>query len=158
MEGRLRAAVIGVGMIGSLHARAYREHPSTTLVAVADTDGNRAHAVGEELGAAAYDDWRDLIDREDVDLVSIATPEAARHEPAAACSRAGKHLLLEKPLAQTLSESRRLVEAVQDSGAVAMVNFILRSDRRYLRARQAVADGSLGEPCTVFARRRGTSL
>lgn len=154
----LRAAVIGVGLIGSLHARVYREHPRTTLVAVADTDAARAQVVGDELGATAYGDWRALLEREDVDIVSVATPESARSVPAAACARAGKHLLLEKPLAPTLAESRQLVDDVRDAGVVATVNFILRSDPRYLRARQAVADGSLGEPCTIFARRRGTSL
>lgn len=154
---QLRAGVVGVGAIGSLHARAYAEHPRTALVAVADADLARAEAVGRELGVPGYEDWRELLEREQLDLVSVATPEGARYEPASACARSGTHLLLEKPLAPTLEESRRLVQEVRASGVVATVNFILRSDPRYLRARQAVADGSLGEPCTIFARRRGTS-
>lgn len=154
----LRAGVIGVGMIGSLHARVYREHPHTMLAAVADVRGERAREVGEALGVRWYDDWEAMLAEEVLDLVSVATPEQQRYAPAVACARAGRHVLLEKPLAPTLAEAERLVQEVEVTGVTAMVNFILRSDPRYLRAKAAMADGTVGEPCTIFARRRGTSL
>jgi predicted dehydrogenase len=154
----LRAAVVGVGMIGSLHARVYREDPRTTLAAVVDTDEDRARALGTELEVPWYADVSEMLGREEIDVASIATPEQHRHEPAVLCARAGKHLLLEKPLAPTLPEVDRLLAEIEATGVTVMVNFILRSDPRYLRAKRAMEDGTVGEPCTIFARRRGTSL
>ncbi|MBW3632348.1 MAG: Gfo/Idh/MocA family oxidoreductase [Chloroflexi bacterium] len=153
----LRAAVVGVGMIGSLHARIYAEDPRTSLAAVVDPDEERARRVAEPLGATWYSDTETMLARETVDLVSIATREQDRFAPAIACARAGKHLLLEKPLAPTLREAKRLVAAIEATDVRTTVNFTLRSDPRYQRARAAMLDGTIGEPCTFFARRRGTN-
>ncbi|MDR7480783.1 MAG: Gfo/Idh/MocA family oxidoreductase [Armatimonadota bacterium] len=154
----LRAAVIGVGTIGRLHARVFHEHPHTRLAAVMDVREARAREVGEALGVRWYDDWEALLAEEDLDIVSVATPEQARFAPAVAAARAGRHVLLEKPLAPTLDEAQRLVREVEATGVMAMVNFVLRSDPRYVRAKLAMSDGTVGEPCTMFARRRGTRL
>lgn len=153
----LRAAVVGVGMIGSLHARIYAEHPLTELVAVADSNPERARTAGEQLGVAWYSDVEQLLARERVAIASIATPEQQRYTPAVACARAGVHLLLEKPLAPNLAETDRLIAAVEATGVRATVNFILRSDARYLHARQSVEQGMVGEVCTLSARRRGSA-
>lgn len=157
-EDNLRAAVVGVGMIGALHARVYREDPRTELVAVVDTNAGRAREVGTDFGVPWYADLSEMLDDEEINVVSVATPEQYRYEPAVACARAGKHLLLEKPLAPTLPEVDRLIGEVEAAGVTTMVNFIIRSEPRYVRAREAMADGTVGEPCTIFARRRGTSL
>lgn len=153
----LRAAVVGVGAIGALHARVYKEHRSTKLVAVVDTRPERAREVGEQLGVDWYDDLDEMLSHERVELVSVATPEQERRAAAVACARAGAHLLLEKPLAPTLAETDRLISEIESAGVTATVNFILRSDPRYLRAKAAMTDGTIGEPCTIFARRRLTA-
>jgi len=153
----LRAAVIGVGRIGSLHADAYYRNPYTELVAVMDADQGRAQEVGARYGVNAYTSVDELLQKETFDIVSIAVPEGQRSPLAAACAQAGKHLLLEKPLTPSLEETDRLIAAVEAAGVTAMVNFILRFDPRYIRAKEAVADGTIGEPGTVFARRRGTA-
>jgi predicted dehydrogenase len=157
-ENALQAAVVGVGMIGTLHARVYQDDPRTNLVAVVDVNADRAREVANELDVPWYTDVSEMLEREEMDVLSIATPEQHRYEPAVTCARAGKHLLLEKPLAPTLPEVDRLIEEVEATGVATMVNFILRSEPRYVRARGAMTDGTVGEPCTIFARRRGTSL
>ncbi len=157
MTEELRAAVIGVGRIGSLHASIYRDDPRTRLVAVMDADPERSGAVGNEFGANAYTTVDELIANETLDVVSIATPESFRLEITRKCIDAGINMLLEKPLAPTLAESRSLIQAVKQSGLKSTVNFILRSDPRYVHAKQSVADGSVGELCTLFGRRRGTA-
>jgi predicted dehydrogenase len=154
----LRTAVIGVGAIGSLHARIYARDPRCELVAVVDAQRERAETLARELGCAVYSDAAALVAAEKLDLVSIATPEQQRYEPALTCARAGVHLLLEKPLAGRIEETDRLIEAVEATGVRATVNFILRSDIRYQAAQAQVANGTLGEVCTIFARRRGTSV
>jgi predicted dehydrogenase len=154
---RLRAAVVGVGMIGSLHARVYAEDPRTTLVAVVDPDPERARRVAEPLGATGFPDVDTMLTQAQPDLVSIATREQDRFAPAVACARAGAHLLLEKPLAPTMAEARELIAAVEATGVRTTVNFTLRADPRYQRAKAAVAEGTIGKPRTLFARRRGTA-
>jgi predicted dehydrogenase len=154
----LRTAVIGVGAIGNLHARIYAQHPRCELVAVVDNQSARAEALAHELGCAAYTSVDAMLAAEQLDLVSVATPEQFRYEPAVACARAGIHLLLEKPLAAELAGTDRLISAVEASGVRATVNFILRSDIRYQAAQEQVSSGRIGEVCTIFARRRGTSL
>jgi predicted dehydrogenase len=154
----LQAAVVGVGMIGQLHSRIYSEDPRTRLVAVVDPDSERAREVADQFGAQPFASVEDMLAGIDVDVVTIATREDARAEPAIACARAGKTLLLEKPLAPSLEDAQALVDAVEATGARAAVNFILRSDPRYLVAKNAMGDGTIGEPCTMYARRRGTAL
>jgi predicted dehydrogenase len=157
MNPPLRAGVIGVGMIGSLHARVYADHPSAELVGVVDTDRSRAEAVAAELDTTSYRDLDELLDRGSLDVLSVAVPEQHRSPPAVAAAARGVHLLLEKPLASTLEEVDELLDALEPAGVTMMVNFILRSDPRYLQVQQAARAGAFGELRTLTARRTGTS-
>jgi predicted dehydrogenase len=157
MSAPLRAGVIGVGMIGSLHARVYADHPSTDLVGVVDAGDARAQEVADELGTTPYRDVEELLDRAGLDLLSVAVPEQHRYPPAVAAATRGIHLLLEKPLAPTLDEVDELVRALKPTGVTTMVNFILRSDPRYLQVRDAARSGAFGELRTLTARRTGTA-
>ncbi|HEY8446750.1 MAG TPA: Gfo/Idh/MocA family oxidoreductase [Thermomicrobiales bacterium] len=155
---QLRAAVIGVGMIGSLHARVYAEDPRAELVAVTDANAERAKEIGAQFGVPWFTNVEEMLASTEIDLVSVATPEQYRYEPAIACAKAGKHLLLEKPLAPNVAGARKLVADIKETGVTATVNFICRSDPRYLHAKAAVAEGAVGEPCTYYARRVGSRL
>lgn len=153
----LRIGVIGVGLIGALHARLYAADPRTDLVAVCDADADRAQALAAELGCAVAADWPALL-AHDLDAVSLCTPEQLRFEPAVAAARKGLHLMLEKPLGRTLADVDRLVDALQAEGADPAVNFILHGDLRFARMKEVVAAGEIGQIATCFARRRGSTL
>jgi predicted dehydrogenase len=146
-----------VGMIGSLHARIYAAHPSAELVGVLDTDRSRAEDVAAELGTTAYRDLDELLDRASLDALSVAVPEQHRSAPAVAAAARGIHLLLEKPLAPTLEEADALLDVLEPAGVTMMVNFILRSDPRYLQVHEAARAGAFGELRTLTARRTGTA-
>jgi predicted dehydrogenase len=102
----LRAAVIGVGKLGALHARKYAALDGVRLVAVVDLDAGRARQVAAECKTAALGDYRELAGT--VDMVSVATPSLTHHEVAAWMLRAGVDVLLEKPMAASLGEAREL--------------------------------------------------
>lgn len=157
MSSPLRAGVIGVGMIGKLHALAYADHPSTELVGLVDTDRSRAEDVAAGFGTTAYRDLDELLDRASLDVLSVAVPEQHRFSPAVAAAERGVHLLLEKPLAPTLEEVDELLDALEPAGVTMMVNFILRSDPRYLQVHEAARTGAFGELRTLTARRTGTA-
>ncbi len=154
----LRAAVVGVGAIGSLHARIYHEHPLSELAGVVDADRSRAEAVGREFGVPWFTEVSELMEGGDFDAVSVAVPEHHRRGIAVPLARAGKHLLLEKPLAPSLAETDELIADLEETGVLTMVNFILRFDPRYSEAKSAVSSGRMGDVHTVFVRRRGSSL
>jgi predicted dehydrogenase len=157
MTSPLRAGVVGVGMIGTLHARVYADHPWTDLVGVVDVDAARASEVAADLASTPYGDVEELLDEAELDVLSVAVPEQHRHAPAVAAAARGVHLLLEKPLAPSLAEVDDLVHALEPSGVTTMVNFILRSDPRYRQVRDAARAGAFGEIRTLTARRVGTA-
>jgi UDP-N-acetylglucosamine 3-dehydrogenase len=154
----LRTAVVGTGAIGSLHARIYAEHPLADLVGIVDANPETAQAVAEPLGVPWFTEVSSLLAGCEFEAASVSVPEHYRHETAMPLARAGKHLLLEKPLAPSLAEADRLIADLKETGVLTMVNFILRFDPRYSEAKMAAANGRLGDIHTMFTRRRGSYL
>lgn len=100
----LRAGVIGVGHLGQHHARHYAGLPGAVLAGVCDADGARAKMIADRHGAQAWTSLDELLRH--VDLVSVAVPTVAHFAAAKACLEAGKHVLVEKPIAATATEAR----------------------------------------------------
>ena len=107
---RLRAAVIGVGHLGRHHARILGTLEGVELVAVVDTDRERAGAVSSSTGAPAISDFREILDK--VDAVSIAVPTELHHDIALPFLQRGVAALVEKPIARSLSEADALVDRI----------------------------------------------
>jgi predicted dehydrogenase len=105
---KLRAGVIGVGHLGQHHARLYASLPDSTLVGVVDHDHGRASLIGRQYGAPAFEDLPDLLKQ--VDIVSVAVPTSEHYSVAKACLEAGKHVLVEKPIAVLPGEAQELVK------------------------------------------------
>ncbi len=155
---QLRAAVIGTGLIGTMHARAYDEFPDVDLVAVVDQDEARARSLARELGVTAHRDATSLFEHHALDLVSIATPEQHRLEPTRLAMEHRVAILLEKPLGTNLAAVDELVALVDGYEPPIGVNFILHADDRYATMRDEVRAGEVGRLASTFARRRGTKL
>lgn len=105
---KLRAGVIGVGHLGRHHARLYAALPDSTLIGVLDHDQERGSLIGRQYGAQAFGALPDLLKQ--VDVVSVAVPTSAHYSVAKACLEAGKHVLVEKPIAVLPIEAQELVE------------------------------------------------
>ena len=153
MSEPLGAAVIGLGMMGEGHARVWSELPDTRLVAVYDLLPERTRDLAEGWGCAAAASVEELVARDDVALVSVCTDDHRHAEPCLATAAAGKHLLLEKPLATTLADCDAIIAGCRAAGVKLMVGHLVRFDPRYAVARQAVADGEIGQVVQVYARR-----
>ena len=124
MDKPMRVAVIGVGHLGSIHARIYSQLKPAQLVAVCDTLPDRARSVAAELGCDAVTDARDLIGR--VDAVSIAVPTHSHYPLAKLFLSAGIHALVEKPFTRTVQEADRLLQLAQKNQAVVQVGHVER--------------------------------
>ncbi|MCZ2389907.1 MAG: Gfo/Idh/MocA family oxidoreductase [Acidobacteria bacterium] len=126
-ERKLRFAAIGVGSLGRHHARNYAElaeEGRIELAGICDLDAATAKRVAFENGTTAFTDWRDLLER--VDAVSIATPTETHADIASTFLEAGKHVLVEKPIASTLADAERMIAAARGSGAKLMVGHLER--------------------------------
>lgn len=143
----LNVGVVGVGLLGSQHARLVARHPDARLRAVADPRPEAGRAIATETGAARYDDYRSMLRKEDLDLVIIATPDPFHRDPVAAAAQAGvPNILTEKPMATTLADARGMRDAVEKAGAALYILFPNRFSPLDRAVRYAVRQGLLGKP------------
>jgi predicted dehydrogenase len=152
----LKIGVVGLGFFGARHARIFAEHPASELVAVCDTNGLRASEISSATGARPFEDLEELLALPGLDAVSICLPDRLHEAAATKAARAGKAILLEKPLAHSADAAVRIVEAVERHGARLMVGHILRHDPRYVQVFEASAPERLGLPVHLRAKRNGT--
>ncbi|MDR1824157.1 MAG: Gfo/Idh/MocA family oxidoreductase [Bifidobacteriaceae bacterium] len=149
----VRIGIVGAGTWGETHARIYQAHPAADPVAVCDQDPARARLMAEKLGIGAwYGSYEEMLARAGLDAVAIVTPDFAHADIAVAAARAGKHLLVEKPLATTRDDVRRIVDAVTGAGVRAMVDLHNRFSPPFNAAHQAIADGELGQVQNLYMR------
>jgi predicted dehydrogenase len=153
---RVRVAVIGAGYMGERHARIFAGLPDVELLAVCDVREAAARELGARTGAEAYTDYRALLQRDDLDAVSVCTPDALHRDPCELALRGGRHVLVEKPIATTVADAEAIVAAAAAAGVVLLVGHCLRFDARYDQARQAVERGELGAVQTIYTRRANT--
>lgn len=156
MTDSLRVAMIGHAFMGNAHSHAWRTAPHffdlplrPELALVVGRDAGRAAEAASRLGwAESGDDWHSAATRDDIDLVDICTPGDTHAEIAIAALAAGKHVLCEKPLANTVAEAEQMTSAAAEAharGVRSMVGFTYRRVPAIGLARQLVADGRIGE-------------
>ncbi|MFD8144196.1 Gfo/Idh/MocA family protein [Streptomyces sp. NPDC059708] len=148
----LRFGVIGAGVIGGVHARTLARLPGrATLVAVAGAGPDRARALAAEHGCAWYGSARELLARPDIDAVCVCVPSGLHAEVGAAALRAGKHVLVEKPLEVSLEAADRLLAAARSSGRTLGVVLQHRFDPAARFLHDSVRAGALGTPTSAHA-------
>ncbi len=142
--------------MGERHARIYASLPDVELVALCDTRVEVARALARDLGAVPYSEFQDLLARPDLDAVSVCTPDDAHRAPCEAAAAAGRHVLVEKPLAMTVADAEAIIAAATKTGVVLLVGHCLRFDPRYRAAKTAIAAGELGALQFIHTRRSNT--
>jgi len=153
----VRTAVIGVGYLGRFHAQKYATLPRSRLVAVVDADPEARERVAAEVGCRAVADFREILG--EVDAVSIATSTPAHYDIARGCLEHGVHVLVEKPITETLDDARDLVTVAASRGRILQVGHL----ERFNPAIRAL-EGTLGSPRFVESHRlapfkeRGTDV
>ncbi len=151
----LKVAVIGVGSMGSNHARVYSEMSDARLVAVADSRQQAADSAARRWGTRAYTDFREMLDKERPDAISIAVPTALHEQVATAALEAGVHILVEKPIASTPEAGQRLIDCARKANRQLMVGHIVRFNPAIQELKKRLADGMLGRIFQIHCRRIG---
>ncbi|KTD21273.1 Gfo/Idh/MocA family protein [Legionella londiniensis] len=154
---KIRCAVIGVGYLGRFHAQKYQILNNVELVAVCDVNSEICHAVAEELRVPGYTDYRDILNQ--VEAVSIAATTNAHYQIAKDCLSRGIHVLLEKPMTETVAQAEELIAIAKQSGAKLQIGHL----ERFNAARLAL-DAHLDNPLFIESHRlapfnpRGTDV
>jgi UDP-N-acetyl-2-amino-2-deoxyglucuronate dehydrogenase len=141
----LKFAIIGVGNIAPLHAAAIKATPKAELVATATRNPARGAAFVKEQGGKWYADYRDLLAREEVDVIAICTPHDLHLPMALDAAAAHKHLLIEKPLARNTAECDGIIAACEQAGVTLGVLFQMRHDPLARKLKALIDEGKLGE-------------
>jgi len=143
-----KIAVVGAGRFGEMHLRAFSQmerEGRAKLVGLADIDEALLAARRDHYGVATFTDFREMLDRTNPDGVTIVTPDFLHYEFATYCLKAGKHVLVEKPLDVTVTGCRDIVALAEAKGLLLQVDFHKRYDPYHARLRELVAGGCLGE-------------
>ena len=151
MADKLRVGVVGLGLWGQNHPLVYADYHRCELAVVCDLDEDRARAFGETYRCDWTTDVGELA-ASDVTAFSVATPDHAHFAPAMTLLRAGKHVLIEKPMTTDLGEAKALARAARESGALGMVDFHLRWSPQYLTVKAMAEAGELGEAVMGYIR------
>src|SRR6476646_3917994 len=145
-ERPLRVGVVGVGVMGSNHARVFAGLPGTELVGVADPDRKQAEFVARTLGCVAVADVEELLDR-DIDAITIAAPTHLHRDIALLCIARGVHVMVEKPIASSVEEGRDIINAARRAGVTWMVGQV----ERFNPAVEAIKEAIRGEDILSIA-------
>ena len=150
---KLGTAVIGTGFWGKNHARVYSELESTELVAICDVNGERAKAVADQFGVKAYTSSSRMLKNEKIEALSVCTWSTKLAEEALKALRAGKHVLVEKPMATYTKQAEKLLEVAEENGLHLTVGFLMRFIPGLQHIREAVETKKIGELVCATARR-----
>jgi predicted dehydrogenase len=151
----MRVAMVGYAFMGAAHSHAWRTAPrffdlpaEPELAVLCGRDSSAVAAAAEKFGwAETATDWRDVVTRDDIDVVDVSSPGDTHRDIALAALAAGKHVLCEKPLANTVAEAEEMTAAAESAearGVLSMVGFNYRRTPALALARQLVAEGRLG--------------
>jgi UDP-N-acetyl-2-amino-2-deoxyglucuronate dehydrogenase len=142
----LGIAVAGAGVAARYHAQAIARAPGARLAAVCRADPARAGEAEAEFGVPCETRYEALLARADVDAVCLCTPSGAHAAQAVAAARAGKHVLVEKPMALSVADADRMIDAARQVGTRLGVTFQRRTEPAYVDLRRALREGELGKP------------
>lgn len=154
---RVKVGIIGVGLWGMNHIEAYRGMPNAEVFAVADPTPGRAEAAAKQFNIPHwFDNFEDLCAIDQIDAVSVVSPEAEHLKPVEAAARAKKHILLEKPIAYSASDAEKMIAVTRKAGVILMPGHLLRFEPRYALIKEALENHELGSVVSIQARRNRT--
>jgi len=156
-----RVGIIGCGGVARAHANAYRRHPKTQMVAAADINPEAVDNFAREFDIPArYTDYREMLDSEQIDILSVCTWPMSHAEITVAAAETGgiKGILCEKPMATNLGEADTMLEACDRNGVKLVVGHQRRFEPVNVTARKLILEGAIGQPTLAFRKASGGLL
>ncbi len=151
---KVKVAIIGLGSWGECHLEAFRSLPQVEVVAICDVREELVRQLGEAYSIPdVYTNADELLNRDDVDLVSVVTYENSHYDSTVKALQSGKHVLVEKPVATNVRESIAMWQTAKEHGRLLVPGHVLRFDPQYAEARHMLQSGRLGKPVSIYLRR-----
>ena len=151
----MRVAVIGVGSMGFNHLRVYSELEGVQLAGVSDVSPERLKAITDRFAVPTYSDYRELIEKEKPEAISITVPTSDHEEVATFALKAGAHILVEKPIAASVEEGKRIIALAKETKRLLMIGHIIRFNPAIQALKKHLDNGDLGRIFQIFCRRAG---
>ncbi len=152
----LKIAIIGAGFIGKIHAESFKSIDDTMVSAIVDVSEKAGRALAEEIDAEYFADLDFLLARDETDAFIIAVPQFLHYGIVKKIVEYGKPILCEKPVAMTLEETDKMIELVENRNIIGMTGHVIRFFPEYMKAREIVKSGELGEPLFCYSERLST--
>lgn len=149
---KVGVAVVGTGFWGKNHARVYKELAETDLVAVCDMDSTRVKAVAEQFGAKPYTNTGQMLKNKDIEAVSICTWSTSLAKEAQRVLKAGRHVLVEKPMSANLKQAEILQKTAEKEKLHLTVGFLMRFIPGLQHMNKSVQDKTIGELVCATAK------
>jgi len=148
-----RVGVLGAGFMGSTHAGIYKQLASAQLVAVADANRPLADELAGKHGVRAYYDIDSLLADPEIEAVDVCLPTFLHERCVLGAAKQGKHVLCEKPVALSIDQVDKMIDAVDKAGVISMVGQVIRFWPQYVAIHDLLRKGELGDPLMVTATR-----
>ena len=152
-KNSVNVGVIGLGRMGQVHAHGFHRMPFVNLKAVCDSNKERLSQICEKFGATGYTDYNELLADESIDAISLCLPDNMHKDCIVKAVEAGKHVLCEKPLVNTLTEAIEVEKILEGYDKVFMVAYCLRYDSQRIALRDRLQKGDFGEVIHIYNRR-----
>ncbi len=144
---KIRAAIIGCGLVSSAHAAGYLEDERAELVALCDVQQGKVEAMARDFGVKKrFLDYNDLLKDKEIDMVDICTPPYLHATMTVAAIEAGKHVLVEKPMCESIKQADQMISAAKKAGVTLMVGESYVFTTSHMKARELIDQGAIGKP------------
>lgn len=151
----IKVAVIGLGNMGKHHARNYSLIPEVELVAVCDLREDLANTIAKKFGCKAYNDYKEMLEKESIQAVSIAVPTTHHKEVALYCIDKNIDVMIEKPIASTISDAEEIIARAKEKNVMLQIGHLERFNPAVQKLKEVISNGKLGEITSIIARRVG---
>lgn len=156
---KLRIGFVGSGYMSGMHAESFLKLPDTEIVAVCGSGkGTGAASFGEKFGCQYFDDYIEMFDTVEMDVVVIAIPPYAHCGQTEYAAQKGIHIFLEKPLALDVERAKSMQKAINDNGVISMVGYHMRFGGAVRKLKKMIEDGSAGKVTMIDATYRANAL
>ena len=151
----VNVGVIGVGAMGENHVRVYHKMEEANLMGVSDVSEREKKKIEKKYGAKGYTDYCELLANPEIEVVSVCVPTTFHHAVVMEAIKHKKHVLVEKPIAFTLTEAEEMIAAAKEAGVILATGHVERFNPAVQKAKELIDDGVIGDIVSAFAKRVG---
>lgn len=150
--GKVKCAVIGVGIFGEIHVSAYKSYEKAELVKICDLNEKRAKEISEKYNVKYTTDYKEIAQDKEIQAVSVATPDFAHKDIVVEMLKNGKDVLVEKPMATNISEAESMVEEAKKQNRILMTDFHNRFNPYIVQIKESFDKGEAGDISFIYTR------